>query len=48
VLLTAALRRMFRDLRFNPLEKSRGLKFINICLLECAAHMQAKLHEEGG
>lgn len=39
---------MFRDLRFNPLEKSRRLKFINICFLQCAADMQAKPHSEGG
>lgn len=48
VLLTAALRRTVRDLRFNPPGNSERLKSSGVCLLECAVHMQAHLNAEGG
>lgn len=48
VLLTAALRKTVRDLRFNPSENLEGLKSGSVCLLECAVHMQAHLYAEGG
>lgn len=35
-------------MRFNPSEKSGGLKSSSICLLEHAVHMQAQLHAERG